>query len=49
MNSRPLEGRQTLSATNAEVERNHLGKIKILALAPFMASRVLSETIRDQR
>ena len=34
---------------DAVVKRNRLGQIKILALAPFTASRLLSETIRDRR
>ena len=34
---------------DAVVKRNRLGQIKILALAPYTASRLLSETIRDRR
>lgn len=39
----------TPSGIDAVVKRNRLGQIKILALAPYTASRLLSETIRDRR
>ena len=40
---------RTPSGIDAVVKRNRLGQIKILALAPYTASRLLSETIRDRR